>query len=186
MKSQNILSFIVSFIMLFALACFIYYMKNQEKLLTEKHDSTMKELREMKAEAQKLNSELNSQESKTITEEEREQASKDIQECLDNGTCLFQLRGAATKHPTMSFIVLRDNWYSFEDSNIDVIRQMLKEKVNEASINPEYYITIPSNAPFYPIALQNARNTKSYSVILSNSLSPQGKLYIDETILKNF
>ncbi len=41
-------------------------------------------------------------------------------------------------------------------------------------------------APFYRKALDNIRNTKSYSVILSRGQSPSGALYVDKEILVDF
>lgn len=186
MKLQNIVSSFVSLVMLLGLGFFIYYVKYQSSLLKKQNDIAMEELREMKIEAQKLNSEFNPKKNQKVSKEERQKALIYIEKCINEGNCLFQLRGEATNDPNMTFIVLSDIWYSFGENHIEILRQMLKSKINEASINPEYYVSIPSTSSFYPIAIDNVKNTKSYSIILSHGLSPQNTLYVDETILTNF
>jgi len=66
------------------------------------------------------------------------------------------------------------------------LRALLKKKIDHAKAQPEAYTTIPASAPFYRKALDNIRNTKSYSVILSRGQSPSGALYVDKEILVDF
>jgi cell division protein FtsB len=184
MRVRTLKSLAASFVMLSGLGYFLYYVQEQQRVFDEQHASQMKELNQMKAEAKQVKIKINSLGTKEISNEVRKQTLEYIEECTNEGTCLFQVRGEATGSPFVSFIVLDNIWYSlFEEDNITVLRQILKNKVKEVSASPKSYVTIPSDAPFYPIAVENLVNTRSYQVILSYGLSPQGKLLVDETIL---
>ncbi|MCJ7600698.1 MAG: hypothetical protein MUO63_04245, partial [Desulfobulbaceae bacterium] len=105
-----------------------------------------------------------------------------IDNCLRANKCAIDLRGEATANPVMSFIVIKEIWTSFDEKDKNDLRTLLKKKIEQAKAQPETYASIPSSAPFYRKALENIRNTKSYSVILSRGLSPRGALYVDEEI----
>ncbi|MGD1922521.1 MAG: hypothetical protein ACFCAD_28685 [Pleurocapsa sp.] len=183
MKVQTVKSFAASFFMLAGLGYFLYYFQGQQRIMDEQHATLMQELDQMKTEAKQVKADLPLTKTEEISNEAREQTLKYIEECLDDKTCLFQLRGAATKQPAVCFIVLDDIWHSlFEEDNIAILREILRNKVSDASANPEFYVDIPYNAPFYPIAIKNTKNTKSYKVILSRGLI-EGKLRIDDTVL---
>jgi hypothetical protein len=109
-----------------------------------------------------------------------------ISRCLLEKKCAFDLRGAATSEPIMSFIVLKEVWASFTDIDKSDLRTILRDKIKLAKSRPELFCTISPSAPFYRRALNNIRETKSYSVILSRGLSPRGELYVDETATVNF
>ena len=86
----------------------------------------------------------------------------------------------------MSFIVAEEIWAVFDEKDKSDLRALLKKKIDHAKAQPEAYTTIPASAPFYRKALDNIRNTKSYSVILSRGQSPSGALYVDKEILVDF
>jgi hypothetical protein len=109
-----------------------------------------------------------------------------IEACLKSKKCVFQLRGEATANPVMSFIVAKEVWASFGEKEKDDLRTLLKEKMEQAKTKPELYTDIPASAPFYQKALSNIRNTRSYSIILSNSQGAGGALSVDNEILVDF
>lgn len=185
MRVQTLKSLAVSFVMLTGLGYFLYYVQDQQRIFDEQHATQTKELNQMRAEAKQVKMEIDSLGTREISDEVRKQTLEYIEECTNEGTCLFQVRGEATKSPALSFIVLDNIWYSlFEEDNITVLRQILKNKVKEVSASPKSYVTISPDAPFYPIAVENLVNIRSYQVILSYGLTPQGKLLVDETILE--
>jgi hypothetical protein len=109
-----------------------------------------------------------------------------IDNCLKSNKCAVQLRGEATANPVMSFIVAEEIWATFDEKDKNDVRILLKKKIEQAKARPEAYTEIPASAPFYRKALDNIRNTKSYSVILSRSQSSSGALSIDKEILVDF
>lgn len=109
-----------------------------------------------------------------------------VDNCLKANRCAVQLRGEATANPVMSFIVVEEIWASFDEKDKSDVRTLLKKKIEQAKAQPETYTEIPASAPFYRKALENIRNTKSYSVILSRGQSPSGALFVDKEILVDF
>jgi hypothetical protein len=109
-----------------------------------------------------------------------------IDNCLKSNKCAVQLRGEATANPVMSFIVAEEIWAAFDEKDKNDVRILLKKKIEHAKVQPETYTDIPASAPFYRKALDNIRNTKSYSVILSRGRSSSGALSIDKEILVDF
>src|SRR5262245_18517538 len=102
-----------------------------------------------------------------------------INKCLKANKCAVQLRGEATASPVMSFIVAEEIWATFDEKDKNDVRILLKKKIEQAKVQPGAYTDIPASAPFYSKALDNIRNTKSYSVILSRKRSSSGALSID-------
>jgi hypothetical protein len=109
-----------------------------------------------------------------------------IDNCLKANECVFQLRGEATANPLMSFIVVEEIWASFSEKDKDDLRALLKKKIEHAKAKPAAYTSVPVSVPFYRKALDDIRNTKSYSVLLSRGQSPSGALYVDKEILVDF
>ena len=109
-----------------------------------------------------------------------------IDNCLKANRCAVQLRGEATANPVMSFIIAEEIWASFDEKDKSDVRTLLKKKIEQAKAQPGAYTEIPASAPFYRKALENIRNTKSYSVILSRGQSPSGALFVDKEILVDF
>jgi hypothetical protein len=109
-----------------------------------------------------------------------------IDNCLKANKCAVQLRGEATANPVMSFIVAEEIWATFDEKDKNDVRILLKNKIEQAKAQPGVYTDIPASAPFYRKALDNIRNTKSYSVILSRGQSASGALSVDKEILVDF
>jgi hypothetical protein len=109
-----------------------------------------------------------------------------IANCLKANKCAVQLRGEATTNPVMSFIIAEEIWTSFDEKDKSDVRALLKKKIEQAKVQPEAYTKIPASALFYRKALENIRNTKSYSVILSKGQSSGGALSVDKEILVDF
>jgi hypothetical protein len=109
-----------------------------------------------------------------------------IDNCLKANKCAVQLRGEATANPVMSFIVAEETWAAFDEKDKSDVRLLLKQKIEQAKTQPGAYTEIPASAPFYRKALENIRNTKSYSVILSRGQSASGALSVDKEILVDF
>jgi hypothetical protein len=109
-----------------------------------------------------------------------------IDNCLKANKCAVQLRGEATTTPVMSFIVAEEIWAAFDEKDKSDVRILLKKKIEQAKAQPGAYTDIPASAPFYRKALDNIRNTKSYSVILSRDQSSSGALSVDEEIPVDF
>jgi len=113
-------------------------------------------------------------------------SSQKIDNCLKANKCTVQLRGEATANPVMSFIVAEEIWAAFDEKDKSDMRTLLKEKIEQAKAQPGTYTGIPASAPFYSKALNNIRNTRSYSVILSKGQRASGALSVDEEILIDF
>ena len=109
-----------------------------------------------------------------------------IDNCLKANKCAVQLRGEATANPVMSFMVAEETWAAFDEKDKSDVRLLLKQKIEQAKTQPGAYTDIPASAPFYRKALENIRNTKSYSVILSRGQSSSGALSVDKEILVDF
>ena len=103
-----------------------------------------------------------------------------IDNCLKTNKCVVQLRGEATPNPVMSFIVAEEIWAIFDEKDKSEVRTLLKLKIEQAKAQPGAFTEIPAPAPFYRKALDNIRNTKSYSVILSRGQSASGALSVDK------
>jgi hypothetical protein len=71
-----------------------------------------------------------------------------IADCLKSQKCVFQLRGEATTNPVMSFIVAKEVWESFGETDKNDLRTLLKQKIEQAKTQPEPYTDIPASAPF--------------------------------------
>lgn len=109
-----------------------------------------------------------------------------IDNCLKTNKCVVQLRGEATANPVMAFIVAEEIWATFDEKDKNEVRTLLKLKIEQAKAQPGAFTEIPASAPFYRKALDNIRNTKSYSVILSRGQSASGALSVDKEILVDF
>jgi hypothetical protein len=86
----------------------------------------------------------------------------------------------------MSFIIAEEIWAAFDEKDKGAVRTLLKHKIEQAKAQPGAFTDIPASAPFYRKALENIRNTKSYSVILSRGQSSSGALSVDTEILIDF
>jgi hypothetical protein len=109
-----------------------------------------------------------------------------IDNCLKANKCAVQLRGEVTANPVMSFIVAEEIWAAFDEKDKSEVRTLLKHQIEQAKAQPGAYTDIPASAPFYRKALDNIRNTKSYSVILSRGQRSSGALSVDKEILVDF
>jgi hypothetical protein len=109
-----------------------------------------------------------------------------IDNCLKANKCAVQLRGEATANPVMSFIVAEEIWTTFDEKEKSDVRLLLKNKIGQVQAHPGAYTDIPASAPFYRKALENIRNTKSCSVILSRGQNASGALSVDKEILVDF
>ena len=109
-----------------------------------------------------------------------------IDDCLKSNKCIIQLRGEATANPVMSFIVAKEVWAVFDEKDKGAVRTLLKHKIEQAKAQPGAFTDILASAPVYRKALENIRNTKSYSVILSRGQSSSGALSVDTEILVDF
>jgi hypothetical protein len=86
----------------------------------------------------------------------------------------------------MSFIVAEEIWTTFDEKDKSEVRTLLKHKIEQAKAQPGAFTDTPASAPFYRKALENIRNTKLYSVILSRGQSSGGMLSVDKEILVDF
>ena len=109
-----------------------------------------------------------------------------IDTCLKANKCAVQLRGEATANPVMSFIVAEEIWATFDETDKNEVRTLLKHQIEQAKAQLGAYTDIPASAPFYRKALENIRHTKSYAVILSRDQSSSGALSVDKEILVDF
>ncbi len=108
-----------------------------------------------------------------------------IDKCLEKHNCDFLVWGSVSPDPSMTFVVLQDDWIKFSEQDKNDLRNILKQKMIEAKKNPYKYNTLSPSAPIYNRANQNIMNMSSYSVILSGGKN-NGALLMDNEILRNF
>ncbi|MCX5804443.1 MAG: hypothetical protein NT010_00035 [Proteobacteria bacterium] len=109
-----------------------------------------------------------------------------IRKCLKEKECRFVVTNPSTPDPKMSFLVLDKVWKSFHDGDRDHLREMLNKKIREANDKPEKYVRVSKKSPSYDAFLNNIKNMRSYSVLISYKKSRSGDLQQDEEIMVNY
>ena len=113
------------------------------------------------------------------------EANEMINKCKKEKNCDFIVFGTGTSDPRMSFIVFEKVFNKFTDKDKKDLKEILKQKIKEANRNPNKYVDIPASAPAYGMFLNNIKNMKSYSVILSEKKDRKG-LFVDKETMINY